>query len=213
MKRILVIEDQPQMRNNLVRLLELNGYEAVGAENGRRGVELATAQPPDLILCDVMMPELDGYGVLAALRSIPATESIPFIFLTARGDKREQRAGMNLGADDYLTKPVPNADLLETVRTRLARFEKIERQARTRVARGPDFSSAEPLRALGLTPREAEVLLWIAQGKSNPEIAVILGMAAPTAKKHVSNILEKLGCETRAAAIVLTLEHLIGASN
>ena len=211
MKRILVIEDQPQMRKNLVRLLELNGYDAIGAENGRHGVELATVQPPDLILCDVMMPELDGYGVLAALRAISATESVPFIFLTARGDKREQRAGMNSGADDYLTKPVPNADLLETVRTRLARFEKIERLARTRLARGPDFSSAEPLRALGLTPREAEVLLWIAQGKSNPEIAVILGMSAPTAKKHAANIFEKLGCETRAAAIVQALECLTGA--
>ncbi len=211
MKRILVIEDQPQMRKNLVRLLELNGYDAVGAENGRQGVELATAQPPDLILCDVMMPELDGYGVLAELRAIPATESVPFIFLTARGDKREQRAGMNSGADDYLTKPVPNADLLETVRTRLVRFEKIESRARTQAARGPDFSSAEPLLALGLTPREAEVLLWIAQGKSNPEIAVILGMSAPTAKKHAANIFEKLGCETRAAAIVQALERLTGA--
>ncbi|MEI9863504.1 MAG: ATP-binding protein [Limisphaerales bacterium] len=117
MNKILIIEDQPQMRKNLVIILEMEGFQVVAAENGRRGVELALNEPPELVLCDVMMPELDGYGVLAALRAEAATATIPFIFLTAKGDKLELRKGMNLGADDYLTKPVSRDDLLAAIKT------------------------------------------------------------------------------------------------
>ena len=106
MNKLLLIEDQPQMRANLVLILQLNGFTVLSAENGREGLEVARSERPDLILCDVMMPELDGYGVLEALRTDDDTASIPFIFLTAKGEARDQRAGMKLGADDYLTKPV-----------------------------------------------------------------------------------------------------------
>ena len=121
MKRILIIEDEPEMRRNLATILRLEHFEPVAAENGRVGIELARRERPDLILCDVMMPELDGYEVLQALRSDPATVTTPFIFLTARGEKPDIRAGMNLGADDYLTKPVAKADLLAAIRSRLER--------------------------------------------------------------------------------------------
>src|SRR5437867_2697575 len=112
MKRILVIEDAPDMRRNLVTILRLEGFEPLAAENGLQGVEMAKRELPDLVLCDVMMPELDGYGVLRALHDDPVTMNIPFIFLTAKGEKTDVRGGMNLGADDYLTKPVDKADLL-----------------------------------------------------------------------------------------------------
>src|SRR5712692_9578117 len=100
MKKILVIEDQPQMRKNLVTILEMENFQVTAAENGRRGVELAKAETPDLVLCDVMMPELDGYGVLHLLRQHKPTATVPFIFLTAKGEKADLRACMNLGADD-----------------------------------------------------------------------------------------------------------------
>jgi DNA-binding response OmpR family regulator len=112
MKKILVIEDESEMRRNLTTILRLEKFHPLPAETGRVGLELAKKERPDLILCDVMMPELDGYGVIAALRADAETVTIPFIFLTAKGEKPDIRAGMNLGADDYLTKPVAKADLL-----------------------------------------------------------------------------------------------------
>jgi DNA-binding NarL/FixJ family response regulator len=209
MKKLLVIEDQPQMRTNLTLMLQLNGYEVAAAPDGRAGLEAVRTARPDLILCDVMMPELDGYAVLEALRQDDETAGIPFIFLTAKGDKVEQRTGMKLGADDYLTKPVTESDLLDSVRVRLERVSALERRVRERAAAKPDFSSSAPLRSLGLTEREAEVLLWVAQGKSSPDIAGILGISDTTAKKHVCNILEKLGLESRSAAMLRALEVLM----
>ena len=119
MPTILVIEDEPQMRKNILTILDLEGFEALGAENGRIGLEMVQKHKPDLILCDVMMPELDGYGVLKALRADPATAETPFVFLTAKGERGDFRAGMNLGADDYLTKPVVLDDLLKAIQVRL----------------------------------------------------------------------------------------------
>ncbi|MBV8176165.1 MAG: response regulator, partial [Verrucomicrobia bacterium] len=140
MKRILVIEDEPEMRRNLTTILRLENFDPLPAENGVVGVELAKKKKPDVILCDVMMPELDGYGVLAALRADPATVTIPFIFLTAKGEKPDIRAGMNLGADDYLTKPVAKPDLLSAIRSRL---ERAVQQAVPEFK--PNFDSARPL--------------------------------------------------------------------
>ena len=124
MKKILVIEDEPEMRRNITTLLRYYDYEPVAAANGREGVEAARRDKPDLILCDVMMPELDGYGVLQALQTEAALARIPFIFLTAKGEKNDLRSGMDLGADDYLTKPVANAELVSAIKARLRRAER-----------------------------------------------------------------------------------------
>ncbi|HET7180271.1 MAG TPA: response regulator, partial [Chryseosolibacter sp.] len=105
MNTILVIEDNEEMAENIVGILELANYNVLSAPNGKMGVVLAQQHLPDLVLCDVMMPELDGYGVLHILNKNPETAGIPFIFLTAKADKSDFREGMNLGADDYITKP------------------------------------------------------------------------------------------------------------
>jgi len=215
MKKILLIEDHPPMRENLVLMLEMEGFTVLWAAEGHQGVELAASQVPHLILCDVMMPDLDGYGVLQALRAKPVTATIPFIFLTARGEKVDQRAGMNLGADDYLVKPVLKEELLAAIAARFQRQQQHEQRTREQLSQvkfTPDFSSALPLQSLGLSPREAEVLLWIAQGKNNEEIGIILGASRNTIKKHVIRVLEKLGVETRNSAAVRAIELLTSAN-
>jgi len=202
MKKILVIEDEPEMRRNITTLLRYHDFEPIAAENGRAGIEAARRERPDLILCDVMMPELDGHAVLQTLQADAGLARIPFIFLTAKGEKEDLRSGMNLGADDYLTKPVANADLVRAIEVRLRRSQQATREFK------PDFSSFGPFLQLGLTPRAAETLLWLAQGKTNSDIAIILGITESTVKKHVQEMFDKLGVETRGAAIVRALEIL-----
>src|SRR6187402_1165342 len=119
MKRILLIEDNLEVRENTSEILVLANYNVITAENGKMGVELAQTAKPDLIICDIMMPELDGYGVLHILSKKAETAGIPFIFLTAKTEKTDIRKGMNLGADDYLTKPFDDTDLLNAIEARL----------------------------------------------------------------------------------------------
>lgn len=126
MKKLLVIEDNEEVRENLEEILELYGYDVETAENGKIGVQRALTNPPDLILCDIMMPELDGYGTLNILGKRPATADIPFIFLTAKSEKEDLRRGMNLGADDYITKPFYKDELLQVVETRLKKSERLK---------------------------------------------------------------------------------------
>ncbi len=123
MKKLLLIEDNKDVRENIAEILELADYEVSTAENGKTGVELAKAKQPDLIICDIMMPELDGYGVLRILNRNPETASIPFIFLTAKTEKSDMRKGMNLGADDYITKPFEEDELLEAIETRMKKHQ------------------------------------------------------------------------------------------
>jgi len=125
MKSILVIEDNLEVRENIAEILELASYRVLTAANGKQGVEQAKRTIPDLIICDVMMPELDGYGVLHLLSKSEDTAAIPFIFLTAKTEKNDIRKGMNLGADDYLTKPFDDVELLDAVEIRLRKHELI----------------------------------------------------------------------------------------
>ncbi|MEG3858996.1 hybrid sensor histidine kinase/response regulator [Microcoleus sp. herbarium12] len=125
MVKILVIEDEEAIRENILELLEAEDFEGIGAINGTAGIKLAIAQIPDLILCDMMMPEIDGHGVLKALRSEPITATIPFIFLTAKADKSDIRAGMEMGADDYITKPCTPQELLKAIAIRLEKQKTI----------------------------------------------------------------------------------------
>lgn len=123
MKKILLIEDHTEIRENTAEILSLSNYEVIEAENGKVGVEMAKTQHPDLIICDIMMPQLDGYGVLHMLSKNPETAGIPFIFLTAKSEKEDFRKGMKLGADDYLIKPFDELDLLDAIELRLKKNE------------------------------------------------------------------------------------------
>jgi len=180
MKRVLVIEDTPAIREETLVALGYEGFEAVGAENGRVGVKLAQEYAPDVIVCDIMMPELDGYGVLRALREIPSTATIPFIFLTAKTDKADLRQGMELGADDYLTKPFMAMELIAAINARLEKQSVVVRQsekkldalrgnlasalpAELRTPLSSIISSSELLIELGRT-LEHEALLEIYRG-------------------------------------------------
>ncbi len=127
MTRILLIEDNLEVRENTAEILTLAGYEVTTALHGKEGVEKAQKQKYDLIICDIMMPELDGYGVLHILNKNPETATVPFIFLTAKVEKTDVRKGMALGADDYLTKPFDDTDLLNAVETRLRKRELLKK--------------------------------------------------------------------------------------
>ena len=133
MNKILVIEDEQSIRDLICELLDLEGYQVVEAENGLVGLDLANSTKPDLIICDIMMPELDGYRVLRQLQQDPATETIPFIFLSAKGTKTNLRQGMELGADDYLSKPFTKAELMGAIATRLQKKQVFQRSSQQRL--------------------------------------------------------------------------------
>ena len=132
-KTILVIEDDPFIRESIQDVLALEGYQIQTAPNGTLGIHLALESLPDLILCDVAMPEMDGYAVLSALQQHPATATTPFIFLTARTTRADLRYGMNLGADDYLVKPCSAIELIEAITTRFERQSAIRRRSETQL--------------------------------------------------------------------------------
>ncbi len=125
MTKILVIEDEAPIREKIETVLRLEGYDVAGADDGRSGVQAAQADVPDLIICDVLMPELNGYGTLEAIRADQRTAPVPVIFLTAAASRADMRRGMELGADDYITKPYTVDELLTAVRTRLDRQDVI----------------------------------------------------------------------------------------
>jgi DNA-binding response OmpR family regulator len=125
-KTILVIDDNTDLRENTAEILDLAGYKTLTAENGKRGVEVATREKPDVIVCDIMMPELDGYGVLHLLRKNPDTQQIPFIFLTAKTERSDFRKGMEMGADDYVTKPFEDIELLNAIEVRIKKSEVLQ---------------------------------------------------------------------------------------
>lgn len=129
MKKILLIEDDVALRENTAELLELSDYIVDTAANGRLGIEKAKANPPDIVVCDIMMPEVDGYGVLEALMNDEKTRLVPFIFLSAKTEHKEVRKGMDLGADDYITKPFEEEELLSAIESRLAKAQILAQQS------------------------------------------------------------------------------------
>lgn len=138
MKKVLVIEDDQALRENLIELLDLAGYLVLSAENGKQGLNLAIQNDPDIILCDIIMPDLNGYQILDALHKEKVTDKVPFIFLTAKSDKEDIRIGMNLGADDYITKPFEEEDLINSIESRLEKFKLIKELQAQKISFPPE---------------------------------------------------------------------------
>jgi CRP-like cAMP-binding protein len=155
-KKILLIEDNELIRENTAEILELAGYNAIVAVNGKEGIELVHKEKPDLIICDIMMPVLDGYGVLHLLSKNEETASIPFIFLTAKAERSDFRKGMEMGADDYLTKPFDDIELLSAVESRLKKSELLKKEFTKNIDGLTDFFS---------TAREFEDLKKLSENK------------------------------------------------
>src|SRR5215510_7201224 len=122
-RTILIIDDHEDIRENIAEILSFGGYKTFTAENGKRGIETALKEKPDLIICDIMMPELDGYGVLHLIRKNETTQTTPFIFLTAKTERSDFRKGMEMGADDYVTKPFDDIEILNAIEIRLKKAE------------------------------------------------------------------------------------------
>lgn len=159
MKKILLIEDNKEMRENTAEILELANYEVITAPNGKAGVEKAANEIPDLIICDIMMPDLDGYGVLYLLGKNQATAGIPFIFLTAKAEKADLRNGMSMGADDYLTKPFEEMELLNAIETRLKKSALFKKEFSKNVEGLDEFlNAAKGLTELQKLSKERKVL-------------------------------------------------------
>lgn len=155
MKKILVIEDTQNVRENICEILESENYEVFAAENGQSGVEMSKSIQPDLVLCDIMMPGMDGYEVLTEMRKELVTSTVPFVFLTAKNTRENQRLGMELGADDYITKPFTVEDLLNSVSSRLKRAVEFKEESEKKLNDltknlGAPITQviAEPLRAI-----------------------------------------------------------------
>lgn len=127
-RTILIIDDNDGIRENTAEILAFGGYRTLTAENGKKGIEVAVNEKPDLIVCDIMMPELDGYGVLHLLRKNPETENIPLIFLTAKAERSDLRRGMEMGADDYVTKPFEEVELMNAIESRLQKYDVLQKK-------------------------------------------------------------------------------------
>jgi DNA-binding NarL/FixJ family response regulator len=197
MNRILIIEDEEILRNNLREILKLEGFEVFVSSNGQEGLELFQTLNPDLVLCDIKMPRMDGYEILKNLRSLPGGLTTAFIFLSAKVEHEDIRTGMNKGADDYLLKPVSRKDLLASIRNRLSKrdvlMEYIQRRINDTVSGHLEFGADELDSILSLlTKTERKVLFLVAMEKTTSEIADDLFISPKTVENHRHSISKKL---------------------
>jgi len=194
MEKILLIEDNEALRDNTAEILGLANYEVFTAENGKVGVEMAMANPPDLIICDIMMPEMDGYTLIEKIRQDSRINWVPVMFLSAKGQSQDRVKGLDTGADVYMVKPFEPEELVAQVESSL-------RQAH-RLMRGVNRTTEESQRLqvpsnVELTPTELRVVQFVSQGLANREIADKLNVSQRTIESHVSNMLNKTSLHNR----------------
>lgn len=190
MKKILVIEDEAQTREIFVRCLSFEGFFALSADRGAAGVELAKHHIPDLIVCDIMMPDMDGYQVLSTLQQNPATAAIPFIFLTAKVTMADLRQGMELGADDYLTKPCTVEQFLAAIATRLERQDTLKRWYARAAELQQDTSPHAPRSIFPNHPKLAQVFRFIEAHYNQPITLTDVAQAAGYSPAYLTNLVQ-----------------------
>ncbi len=204
---LLIVEDEAAIRESLAELLVMQGFDVLTAEDGLDALEVMQESTPDLIISDVMMPRMNGYQLHQRVVHNPDWVWIPFLFLSAKGEEQDVRFGKELGADDYLIKPIDPEDLFAAVLGRLRRFKRLEELLETMQAQKDtgDADTTNLIERYDLTPREYQVLMLLSQGLSNSEIAGQLVVAISTVKTHVSNILAKLQVSNRTEAAAIAL--------
>lgn len=188
-KKILLIEDDAQLRNTISSLLEKNGYEVLSLAEGDKAVRVIPVYKPNLILCDINMPNFDGFWVLHESRKIKLAAIIPFIFISSNAERLDIRTGMDLGADDYLTKPFTPAELLNAVN---ARLEKANDYEKIISGSSEELQKAIPEDFIKLSPAEKRVITCVALNETSAEIAKKLNISIKTVENHRARIASKL---------------------
>lgn len=203
-KRLLLIDDDPNLILLVKDYLEFRGYEVVTAENGQEALEVLDKETPDMIICDVMMPQMDGYALVEHVRKNPRTSWIPVLFLSAKGQSQDRVKGLNTGADVYMVKPFEPEELVAQVESSLKQASRlIQRQEKT-------TESAPRIQVpfdVELTPTELRVVQYVARGMANREIAEELNVSQRTIESHVSNMLGKTGLHNRTELARWAIEN------
>jgi DNA-binding NarL/FixJ family response regulator len=192
-KRLLLIDDDPNLILLVKDYLEFRGYEVITAENGREALEVLDDNLPDLIICDVMMPEMDGYAFVEHVRRDQRTSWIPVLFLSAKGQSQDKVKGLNTGADVYMVKPFEPEELVAQVEASLKQGERLAGKD----PRGDNAPTIDVPFDVELTPTELRVVQYVARGMANREIAEGLNVSQRTIESHVSNMLGKTGLHNR----------------
>jgi DNA-binding NarL/FixJ family response regulator len=204
-KKLLLIDDDPNLILLVKDYLEFRGYDVVTAENGREALEVLEQQTPDMIICDVMMPEMDGYSLVSAIRSDAKTSWIPVLFLSAKGQSQDRVKGLNIGADVYMVKPFEPEELVAQVESSLKQASRLIQHKDSKGGEGsPKIQVPFDVE---LTPTELRVVQFVARGMANREIAEELNVSQRTIESHVSNMLGKTGLHNRTELARWAIEN------
>jgi DNA-binding NarL/FixJ family response regulator len=193
-KRLLLIDDDPNLILLVKDYLEFRGYEVITAGNGREALEVLEQEIPDMIICDVMMPEMDGIAFVQHVREDPRTNWIPVLFLSAKGQSQDRVKGLNTGADVYMVKPFEPEELVAQVESSLKQSRRLMERPAKGAEAGPKIHVPP---SVELTPTELKVVQYVSQGMANREIAEEMNVSQRTIESHVSNMLGKIGLHNR----------------
>jgi two-component system OmpR family response regulator len=203
-KRILIVEDEKNLRDNISDILELNGFEVLSFESGDKAIRILPVYKPHLILCDIHMPNFDGYWVLHETRKRRYVGQVPFVFISSKAERMDVRTGMDLGADDYLTKPFNSKELINVVNARLERASDFEFSITGALS---EMDKAKPEDFIKLSPAEKRVISFVAQNETSAEIAQKLNISVKTVENHRSSIAAKLNIKGHLGLVKFCLNN------